>query len=264
MFNNQNNPPPNGMQQRYSTYVQPNHIQPAPIGSMLNNSNAYGYGGGGYYNGYYGGGYYNPYELQKRQEQQVDLQKKETERQFAILRSLAEASIRDFTPNISQEERDAIINRFVPEKIEEKINEFELENRMERLLSGARPSSVDPEKERLRLRRAQICQYNRDNMPEDADLLYFLNNSKYLSRDLEREEFIKNCRNAQNGMRETYNTDQFNQLVDMHSSSSNYFYNSLSRGPNIDDMEIPLPSRLGNNSEAAKRREAFLAAILKE
>lgn len=258
MFNNQNNPPPD--KQRYSTYYQPNQPQPAPIGSMLNNNNAYG---GGYYNGYYGGGFYNPYEIQRQQEQRREEQKKESERQFGILRSLAEASIRDFTPNISQEDRDRIINRFVPEKIEEKINEFKLIDEMEALLLGPHPELVNVENEKFKARRAQVNQYNVDNMKQDADLLYFLNNSKYLSRDLEREEFIKNCKNAQ-GMQGTYNSDQYNQLINMHSNSSNYFYNSLSRGPNIDDMEIPLPSRLGNNTEAAKRREAYLAAILRE
>ena len=97
--------------------------------------------------------------------------------------------------------------------------------------------------------------------PDDMSMLEFSEQFgdiyvDYL-RDRERE--------SRKNLTQLYDRNGYNQLIQMHRNSNNYFSTvfqggSPNREVNIDDMEVKLPSHMQNEYQA--RRQAFLNAIL--
>jgi len=89
--------------------------------------------------------------------------------------------------------------------------------------------------------------------PSKVDAKEWLNNMGHILADIMEQEVVE----QRNNLTRAYNSKNYNQLLQMHNSSSPYDpYTSMS----IDDMEVKLPSEM--SSEYQKRRERFMRAIL--
>lgn len=249
MFNN--NIPPNSVIGNYYA----NTIQPQPIGNLFNTGPGYNTNMstmGGYYNPY-NNAYYNPFLAHKKKQEMEALRKKEKEHQASIWKKLS-TNVNNVTHNIENIEDhikkyDIVEYEYSDEYIEER-NYFKLAS-----LSAKATTQINYQ--------TSITTVNREiervktNFPDDMNMFEFFESFG----ELIVEEKLKEQKLKQKDLGGLYNSNQYNQLINMHSNSNNYFNNVFNKQVNIDDMEIRLPSSL--NNEYHERKRKFLESLLK-
>lgn len=251
MFNN--NIPTNSIIGNYYG----NMIQPQPIGNLFNTSQGYNSNMntmGGYYNPY-SNAYYNPYLAHKQKQEMEAQRRKDKEVQASIWKKLSR-SVNEVTHNIDNIEEhikkyDVVEYEYTEEYMEEK-KYFKLAS----LSIKAQVQTINPNQYQIAMINNEI-QKVKSRFPDDMDMCEFFESFG----ELLLEEKLKEQKMKQKDLSGLYNKNHYNQLINMHSNSSNYFNNVFNKNVSIDDMEIRLPSTL--NNEYHERKRKFLESLLK-
>ena len=107
------------------------------------------------------------------------------------------------------------------------------------------------------MRMNQIYDENKKRFPDDISLSEYMQNAG----ELYVESIIEKSRQQRKDKTQVYSTGDYNQLINMHSNSKNFFPEVFGQQRlDIGDMEIRLPEHLKTERQA--RKEQFLNAIL--
>lgn len=238
-------------------------IPPNPIGNVIGIGNT-GYNNmgnmGGYYNNTYNN-YYNPYIAAKQQEIQYAQRLEEQRQQSDMMKRLSRSACKVTGEEISEDKLSNLYDpqyqqqqQFTQEQYEAAITNKLMNHEIYRRFNNVKPANPQQQ-----LHYRVSAQY-KEQYPDEMGLYEFLDNGWKILSSIEEEKYLAQQRN----LTQLYNTNQYNDLIKMHSNTSNYF-NSAFRPqgmPNvsIDDMEVKLPSSL--KTENAIRKQKFLDSIL--
>lgn len=258
MMNGQNNGIyPNG-------YIPPNPISNVvPIGNTgyntmnnnMGNMNGY-YNNNNVYNNMYNN-YYNPY-LAAQQEQMRQAQLMEQQRaQSDMFKSIS----RKVNKSLGREVDDEYLKRYDPEDPRQVKQDEELiiTNRLLNLHYNGYYGNY--EAQRFIEANNRHFEQIKQQYPDDMSMLEF--SEKFA--DIYVEHLQDKEKESRKNLTQLYDRNGYNQLIQMHKNSNNYFSTVFQGGnPNrevtIDDMEVKLPNHMQNEYQA--RRQAFLSAIL--
>lgn len=252
-----NSPITNMMYQQVNGYYPPNqnYIPPNPIGNNMVGIGNNGYNTmGGYYSNNYN--YYNPYAAIKQREMQEIQYREQQKKQSNILKNISR-NVKNAL-NIEVDENH-LSERWDPTQVTDSgYSPKELEimktNNLIQLYNNER-SYVNYRK----LNYIRMSNNLYDNTAEkynDMSLYEYMKNGYELYQNAIKE----NQRKSQKNLGQLYNSSQYNQLIKMHSNSTNYFNTMFGNNCNIDDNEITLPGYLSKVSQ--DRKQQFLNSIM--
>lgn len=250
---NQNSPIMNNMM--YQNNGMGYNIPPNPINNIVNLGNM-GYNQnipnmGGYYNNQYNN-YYNPYfTIQQEEIRQAQL--REEQKQYSNMMKKISLAVhaRDNIENMD----DFLSQYDPPQPIMENIEETTTAKLYNLYYSGSYGNPALAERVH---NNNMMYERAKQEFPDTMGFIEFSNNSYKLVDDMLKQKQIEKERN---NITKSYNANGFDQLVKMHSNSTNYF-NSLFSGVqktkdvNIDNLEITLPPNIYE-----KRKQEFMNAI---
>lgn len=234
--------------------------QPNPIGNMMNISGqGYNTQGqmGGYYNPY-NSGYYNPH-LMYQQQKALEAQQKEEERQQADLWKKLSRNANKIHHQIDDIEEH--VKRYDPIDCNQELQDMDRYNRLASLTS-TQQTNYDTSG-RIISQVNTIIHQTKQVFSDDMDLVEYFEKAG----ELILEARIQDNRNKQRNLSKLYNGNSYKDLINYHSTGPrNSYFNSVfrnnmdNRNINIDDLEVTLPSNIGNGYH--ERRSMFMDAIL--
>lgn len=237
-------------------YIPPNPINNMmPIGSQGYNTNMNNMNG--YYNNMYNN-YYNPYlAAQQQQIQQAKLMEQQRA-QSDMFKSIS----KNINKALGREVDDEFLKRYDPQdpRQQQVDEELAITNRLLNLHYNGYYGNY----EAIRYIEANNRHFEqvRQQLPDDMSMLEF--SEKF--GDIYVEYLNDRERESRKNLTQLYDRNGYNQLIQMHKNSNNYF-SSVFQGGNqnqgvvsIDDMEVKLPNHLQNEYQA--RKQAFLNSIL--
>lgn len=224
-------------------------VSPNPIGNTM--SMGMGYNNmGGYYGGY--NNYVNPYALQQQQ-QAYEAKVREQQRQSsdsmkALARAAAIASGYPVDEEYLSQRYDPV---YETPYTQQEVTQANLMNtyfnsmnyNREEMMAQYRNIAFDREKQRV---------------PDNISLLDFFDNANQELAEMERNQLKSQQRK---GIKNLYNSDEFKQLINMHSNNGNSYFSNIynNNTTSINDMEVQLPSHL--TTPYQEKRKKFLEMI---
>ena len=217
----------------------------------------------GYMPGYYNGNYnmYNPYVYQEMMRRQQEAYNREMKQQQEMIERLNRASYmynEQGTPEVIKD-----VYNYTEEQLNEMRKydqEFIKNQRIGNNYNAAKKDkSYLPPKKAAHFINMNNQKKNDDAiMPPDADLFYFMENGYKITYNIAEKEMKK----AEQDLRQLYNRQSYQQLLNMHNNVVGYQQNYDNIQPiSLDDMEVSLPSNLRVNNEYNARRAEFLQRI---
>ena len=255
---NYNSPIVNNMIGANGMVYSQGNIPPNPIGNVTIGATGYNNNGYGSMNGYYNGnynGYYNPYlELQRQRLYQQQIREQQL-KEANMMKSIMKTAFKSDFESMSEEDVEKRLSRFDPQFEQQKNVDVELET-MARLQNVHDNAYVDFNPYTY----AQMVEHNRmfdeakQIAPDSMGLYEFGNVAGYIYVNNKIQEAKRESRK----LNKLYDSNKYNELINMHSSSSGYM-NGL-KNISIDDMETKLPNI---SSEYQIRRKKFFDSIMK-
>lgn len=279
-YQSQQNPIGDYNQQQYgynSSYNQQQYnynytIPKSPIGNVAGMpGSTMGIGNNGYNGGYYSNtysNYYNPYVASKQQEilraQQMEYQRRETD----IMKKMSKQANRYNGKEMSEEELNKIYDpqscqQYNQGYTQEMYEAMQTHKLMMHAINQRLNKLPKPVNEQEQIHYTVSSKY-KEQFPDDMGVFEYLDNAWKIAQEAKDEELRREQRN----LSKLYNRNQYNELLKMHSNTSNYFNSALTNpmgtshysNANIDDMEISLPEALKKSN---LRKQQFLDSIFK-
>jgi len=222
------------------------YIPPKPIGNIVGfnnapqpiNQNQYGMMGGYYNNNYY----MNPWEYKQMIERQEAQRKQELSNQSSIWKKISMACNKEMD-NVEEHVKiyDHMYDIVQPDR--EVQQYLRLVN-----LVNMRDTNRNLVVKMNNQKACKLYEEQKKKYPDDMSLVEYFDKSGELYAEILKDNSIEQQRN----MQKLYNSNLYNQLINIHSNND----------VNIDDMTIKLPVKL-QDSEYQKRRKMFLDQALK-
>lgn len=265
---------PNNQYMGYHQSIQPNTI--GSMGNMVgignNGYNNYynnnpGYNGGYYSNTY--NNYYNPYVAARQQEMQMAQQMEIQRQQTDMMKRLSRNANKTLGKEISEEELNRIYD---PQSSQQYMNEqmkfsqeaYEAMQTQKLMMHviNQRENNLPKRVNQQQAIHNQVSSKYKEQFPDDMGIFEYFEDAWKIARDAKEEEYRKQQRN----LSQLYDRNKYNELLKMHSNTSNYFNSALTNpmrnqafgNVNIDDMEVKLPESLKRNNI---RKQQFLDSI---
>lgn len=229
---------PYGQQQQYSYYN--------PYGNTFTNVQQNPYATNGYYN-------YTPFQsplaMNQYQQQQIEMFKLKYRLANYYLGNEVDEEKLDRMCNPNNE-----VNRKTNEELREEA-EFKHIQYISDVANGIYPEAEGPSRRQARILNLMSDNFHREF--DDHSMCQFLEEDLW---KLQREEWIRKYikRNANRDLSSIYNSKDYNELLNLHNSSSNPYINQILDNSrydnNLDDVELGVQMAM----EKARRRRAIL------
>ena len=215
-----------------------------PIGNVM--SMGIGYNNmGGYYGGSYN--YVSPYMIQQQQQAYMA---KVREQQRLVADSMKAVARIAAVARGEVIDEDYLSQRYDPSYDQPLTQQEQTQDRLMKLHLSS--MVYDPDTMRINYMNRLYDNY-KQKVPDNISLADFFDTANSELAAIERNELKMQQRR---GIKDLYNSDEYKQLISMHSKSSSYFnniYNNNANCTSIDDMEVNIPVTVSPYHEKRRR-----------
>lgn len=260
---NYNSPIMNNMFNPTMPQPQQQPFYQGTIGNMVSMSPGYN-GAMNNMGGYYGGmhqGYYNPY-LIEQQRKEAEARQRQVEIQNAEILKMVSRNVNKAL-GMTDEQIQEHVKKYDPQFVQEtRLTDKQIaEMNTAKLMDlDSRPQTMSYQQQMYMSAVIKERQRMNEAFPPEMGLAEFFEKFGEEEYNMKMQELKSQQRQLNN----LYNSSQYNDLLNMHNSSSNYFNSVFGKGQNnipttIDDLEVKLPSSISQEMQMKKMK--FLNAI---